>query len=725
MVFAANTSATVIGGDDAADGATDGVVHARNIISNSSGPGIFLGGAGFGGATVHGNYIGTDVSGTLSRPNVNGGIFANQANSTIIGGASAGAGNLISGHDNDGVGIVFSSGIVIQGNRIGTTADGTGALGNYRGIFLGNGTITAQIGGTAAGEANVIAFNTADAIEAFFSTTTATIRGNSIHDNGTTALHLGIDLDADGVNANDMGDADLGANGLQNYPVLTSATRSGGLSNISGTLNSTASTSFFIDFYASSAADPSGSGEGAIFIGNIGATTDSAGNVAFNFNPPAGVSPSSFITAVATNQATGSSSEFSGALASSTIFVWDGGGGDTSWINPFNWDLDSGFPGAPDSATLGIASTIDLGTTPRTVTNFTQSNGTPTGPANLTVTSSLAWARERFKVQLTGASGAGIADAEGVGTILDDDHHLIATGSGSLVRVFDATTGAMTGSFSPFGARFTGGVRVAVGDVNGDGVNDIIVGSGPGSANGARVRVFDGADPLHAPLPGVLGDFAPYGRGYRGGVYVAAGDVDSDGMAEVIVAPSAGSSGQVRVYGGADGALLSKFTAFARTGGGVRVAAGDVNGDGFADIIAGAGTGSGVRVFDALSGAALAGFTFQAFPKTHRTGVFVAGGDVNGDGLDDIIASAATASNLVRIFETGVSQSVPVQFAVGALKGVRVSTADVNGDGIADIVTGSGPGTGDAVRVTHGGTLAELFQLSGYDLKTKLGVFVG
>ena len=334
-------------------------------------------------------------------------------------------------------------------------------------------------------------------------------------------------------------------------------------------------------------------------------------------------------------------------------------------------------------------------------------------------------ARERFKVLLTGASGAGIADDEGIGTILDDDHHLIATGSGSLVRVFDATTGAMTGSFSPFGARLTGGVRVAMGDVNGDGVNDIIVGSGPGSAKGARVRVFDGADPLHAPLPGVLGDFTPFGKGYRGGVYVASGDVDGDGLAEVIVSPGAGNSGQVRVYSGADGTLLSKFTALARVGGGVRVAVGDVNGDGFADIIAGAGTGSAVRVFDALSGTALPGFTFQSFPKTHKTGVFVAAGDVNGDGLDDIIASGATASNLVRIFQTGGSQAAPVQFAIGTLKGVRVSTADVNGDGIADIVTGRGAGAGDSVSVFHGGTLAELFQLSGYEMKTRLGVFVG
>jgi hypothetical protein len=105
--------------------------------------------------------------------------------------------------------------------------------------------------------------------------------------------------------------------------------------------------------------------------------------------------------------------------------------------------------------------------------------------------------------------------------------------------------------------------------------------------------------------------------------------------------------------------------------------------------------------------------------------VFVAAGDVNGDGLDDILAGGATASNLVRIFETGGSPSLPAQFAIGALKGVRVSTADVNGDGIADIVTASGPGGNAGVSVTHGSTLAELFQLSGYDLKTKLGVFVG
>src|SRR5262249_56010515 len=104
-------------------------------------------------------------------------------------------------------------------------------------------------------------------------------------------------------------------------------------------------------------------------------------------------------------------------------------------------------------------------------------------------------------------------------------------GIGRALRIVD---GGEIFSGQPYGAGFTGGVRVAVGDVDGDGIEDLIVGSGPG---GGLVRVFSGANLA------MLMSFAPFG-GYSGGVYVAAGDIDGDSRADVIV----GGGGHVPPY---------------------------------------------------------------------------------------------------------------------------------------------------------------------------------
>jgi titin len=144
--IAAFTGGFMIGGDDAADGATDGVVNARNIISGNGGAGIFLGQNHF----IQGNYIGTDVTGTLARPN-NGGVTTNISHNTVVGGATAGAGNLISGNNGVGVGVFFTSNFVVKGNRIGTQADGVAALGNTgEGVAMFVGSSGTQVGGTAA-----------------------------------------------------------------------------------------------------------------------------------------------------------------------------------------------------------------------------------------------------------------------------------------------------------------------------------------------------------------------------------------------------------------------------------------------------------------------------------------------------------------------------------------------------------------------------------------------
>ena len=110
-------------------------------------------------------------------------------------------------------------------------------------------------GGLAAGAGNVIAFNGADGVSVATASTNNAIRGNRIFANGTAAADLGIDLGTSGVLANDVGDGDVGANRLQNFPVLTAATNSGSGTEIRGTLSSGTNTSYGLDFFSNFACD--------------------------------------------------------------------------------------------------------------------------------------------------------------------------------------------------------------------------------------------------------------------------------------------------------------------------------------------------------------------------------------------------------------------------------------------------------------------------------------
>jgi hypothetical protein len=365
VLFDSATSGTLVGGDDATDGATDGVVAARNYIAASNLQGVFIGQL-TGDATVQGNYIGTDASGTLARGNRLDGVGIHNSPGAIIGGATAGAGNLISANEDNGISISFTSGVVVRGNRIGTQADGVSALGNAsNGIFAFFNAANAQIGGTAAGDGNVIAFNATNGVAMDFSVTGYAIRANSIHTNGSTAATVGIDLGFDGSTPNDAGDPDTGANNLQNFPVVNSASVSGGQTNIVGALNSTPGASDFrLEFFSNAACDPSGNGEGKTFLGSTTVGTDDSGDAPFNLNLPP-VAVGSFITATATD-ASGNTSEFSPCQT-----VVGGASNSISWINPAggawnvaaNWQDGSGVnrvPVATDDVTIDLAGTYTV-----------------------------------------------------------------------------------------------------------------------------------------------------------------------------------------------------------------------------------------------------------------------------------------------------------------------------------------------------------------------------
>lgn len=281
-------------------------VAERNVISGNNSDGIEVVGTNAPGCVIQGNYVGTDINGTLDRGNSGDGILVSGAPDTLIGGTVAGAGNLLSGND-DGVelnGLTAAFNRVL-GNRMGTDASGTLPLPNgVNGVLITANARTNTIGGVGAGEANTIAFNAADGVNVATGTNNA-IRGNLITANG----NLGIDLGANGVQTNDVNDADGGPNQLQNYPLLSGATGGAGTVQITGTLNSRASTTYQIDFYANYAADSLTNGEGQQYLGSASVSTDAGGNATINASVAATLT-GRFVTATATDP-DGNTSEFS------------------------------------------------------------------------------------------------------------------------------------------------------------------------------------------------------------------------------------------------------------------------------------------------------------------------------------------------------------------------------------------------------------------------------
>lgn len=261
-------------------------------------------------------------------------------------------------------------------------------------------------------------------------------------------------------------------------------------------------------------------------------------------------------------------------------------------------------------------------------------------------------------------------------------------GSDPRVQVVDPD-GNITRDFLAFDAGFTGGVRVAKGDVNGDGTADIIAAMGPG---GGTVRAFDGG------TGGQLWSVTPYGAGYANGLNVAAGDTDKDGHAEVFVAPASGAGSTVAVLSGADGSKVRDILAYAATTqGGVTLAAGDVNGDGRADVITGlaAVPSPTIKVLNAADGKLIKSFTASS---PAFTGVWVAAADVNRDGFADIIVAAgagttAASHPLVRVY-SGKTKGLLYSFLADDRAfhgGVRVAPLKLV-DGSYDLITGTGPG---------------------------------
>ena len=291
-----------------------------------------------------------------------------------------------------------------------------------------------------------------------------------------------------------------------------------------------------------------------------------------------------------------------------------------------------------------------------------------------------------------GLAGAGTAQIRDI-AIQPDDITAVGYEAGSTPTViaYDSRTNAVKFNFQAYAAGFTGGVRVATGDVTGDGVPDIITAAGV--SGGPHVKAFDGITGSE------VRSFFAFDQAFSGGLFVATGDVNADGYDDIIVGASTGGS-EVRVFSGRDSTLLSSFTPYGAFTGGTRVAAGDFDLDGKAEIVTAAGTGGGphVRVFDstgvAFTNPSLPNFanSFFAYAEGFSGGVFVSTGDVNGDGRPDIITGAGVGGGPhVKVFSGTDNTLLKSYFAYDTSYsgGVTVTNTDVDGDGRSDIVTGT------------------------------------
>jgi len=323
-------------------------------------------------------------------------------------------------------------------------------------------------------------------------------------------------------------------------------------------------------------------------------------------------------------------------------------------------------------------------------------DGTPTDYPTLFTVDALA--------AMTGAPSTALSLRES-----SRERFVVSTGPGerTAVNVYDSSTNALIGIITPYGKDATFGARVAVGDVTGDGVQDIITAPGAGSA--PLVKVFDGKTLVE------IRSFLAYEEAFSGGVFVAAGDVLGSGRADIVTGAGVNGGPRVRVFAADDVAPKGEvhvavepysrkdyFAYEADFRGGVSVAVADINGDGFADIVAGAGPGGGPRVI-VVSGkddAQLA--NFFAYDSSLRSGISVSAGVLSlGAPATFVTVPQNGGGPDVHLFNLATGDRPIAQFAPFAdgYYGNGVAVRDLTGDGRGDLILTNGPGTKPRVIV--------------------------
>ncbi len=358
-------------------------------INRFEGHGIEITGPGTN--QISGNFVGTDATGLLARPNGGSGIRVSGSSSNLV------RGNLLSGNGRAGVRLeAGADSNFVTDNLIGVGADATTPVPN------GENGILVLSGSNNVLNANLIAQNNTQGVQVSAGLHN-TIRFNSIQANGL----LGIELGADGVTPNDAGDADSGANGLQNYPVLTRATTSPTTTGISGAFSGAPNTALFLDFYVSDACDPSGYGEGVSRLDGQSVTTDAGGQAVIQISSGfAATTAGKYLTATATSPQ-GDTSEFSACRKIDPLPILTLTGGETAGVLTINEGNPTGGP--PTQALTFFVQLSSPSALPVSVT-YQTTDGTAQSPSDyLSLSGTLLFAPGETLKQLV------------VQTVLDND----------------------------------------------------------------------------------------------------------------------------------------------------------------------------------------------------------------------------------------------------------------------------------------------------------------
>ena len=263
--------------------------------------------------------------------------------------------------------------------------------------------------------------------------------------------------------------------------------------------------------------------------------------------------------------------------------------------------------------------------------------------------------------------------------------------------------------FLAFDKAFKGGVNITIAKLKKQNPKFIIVGAGSGA--GPQVKIFNKRGRLYK-------SFFPFSKDFRGGVDVAAGDVNGDNKDELILSQLSHGQAWIKVYSSNTNIVLSNFLAFDKNfKGGAHVAAGDVNGDGKDEIIVGAGAGGGpqIRVFT-KSGHSI--FSTFPFAQSFKGGVDVAAGDLDGDNKDEIIAAQSSEGQAwIKAFRANSQKTILSNFLAYSAEhkgGASVAATQSKENKKAKIITGAGQGGGPSVRV---------FNASGHSLEKDFFAF--
>ena len=248
--------------------------------------------------------------------------------------------------------------------------------------------------------------------------------------------------------------------------------------------------------------------------------------------------------------------------------------------------------------------------------------------------------------------------------------------NGSFARIFNASGRTTRTGFFAYESSQRGGTQVVRFDTDSDGQLETVV------ADDTFIYIYETDGSLHAKV-------APYTEAYDQGINISVGDIEDDGSVEIVTGTERGGGPQVRVFN-KDGVLINPgFFAYSEDfRGGVNVAIGDLNNDNIKEIICGAGVGGGphVRVFK--KDGTLINPGFFAYNPAFRGGVNVAVGDVDGDGIGEVVTGPGFGGGPhVRVYDRDGNMESEF-FVLGAPdnKGIDVTATDLDGDFIDEII---------------------------------------